>query len=310
MVHFPRWKEDRKDKWVSEVPLTHQTPFKTALHVHSLQKEKAAWELAPLREHLGENHEYREGLEKLGNDLISKELDRSKNVGSGEQADKKNDWLPFSKPDVWESALHVSQSLRTKQMDAALKLEPVYDSFSRNQHLDYYKLPLVATGSVDHIVPFQHSQNRRGLKLNRLRDAPHQKLYPNSTCNELAREFRAKNPRDASPLADNSRHPDPVLAFKAKASPAPKPPAKQPALLAQNPSRVTILEEAERPESRDKLASLQGNTSEVDTHRGNSTSSLSGTKGRLSRTFNFGRKKHKEVKEKDRVNRLLSIYFR
>lgn len=319
MVHFPRWKEDQKDRWVSEVRSANQKPFKTALHVPGLDKQKATWEVAPLRGSPGEKHEYKEGLEKLGNDLISKTLDRNKNVGVAQQVDKKHDWVPFARPDVWQSALHVSQSLRTKQMDEVLKQDPVYDGFSRNEFLDHYKQPLVRTGNVDHIVPFQHSQDRRGLKFKQLRALPEQKLYPNSTCNELARGFRLKNTRDNSPLADASRNPDYSIAFKSKASPV-LPPGKSPALLpnpakqtpglVQHPSRVTIVEEAERPESRDKLGSLNNNTSEVETNRGNSTSTLSGTKGRASKTFNFGRRKHREVKEKDRVDRLLNKYFR
>jgi hypothetical protein len=205
-------------------------------------------------------------------------------------------------------------------MDEVLKNEPVYDGFSSNKYLDYYKLPLVNSGNVDHIVPFQHSQDRRGLKFKKLRANPEQKMYPNSTCNELAREFRMKNTRDNSPLADGSRNIDYSIAFKSKAmpaqatnpkNPAPLPnPSRQNPVLAQNPSRVTIVEEAERPESKDRIGSLNNNTSEVETNRGNSTSTLSGAKGRLSRTFNFGRRKHKEVKEKDRIDRLLNIYFR
>ena len=98
-----------------------------------------------------DGYSYKEGSYKLGMDIIGKKRDKSKEIRPSS---------PFRtdlRPDVWESTLHVSQSLRTKRMDEAFKVSPVYDNFSKNKYLDYYKDNLVATGNVDHIVPFKHS---------------------------------------------------------------------------------------------------------------------------------------------------------
>ena len=142
--------------------IAYKKPFNTAATNFGLYKEKAAWAVKPVRlpESKPEDYKYIEGLEKLGDDITSKQRIKSKEIN------KKEEFLPYTREDVWKSTLHISQSLRTKQMDNVLKADPVYDHFSTNKYLKHYKQTLVDTGSVDHIVPFKHSQNYKGIQMN------------------------------------------------------------------------------------------------------------------------------------------------
>lgn len=67
-------------------------------------------------------------------------------------------FIETNKQDIWNSTLHVSQSLRTKKRDDLLGVKPIYEDFSQNDHLDFYKQGLVMSKNVDKIVPFKHSQ--------------------------------------------------------------------------------------------------------------------------------------------------------
>jgi hypothetical protein len=53
------------------------------------------------------------------------------------------------------------------------------DIFSKNNNLKNYKATLVSTTSVDHLVPFKHSNNLRGNEMNNLRPV-YDKIYKNS----------------------------------------------------------------------------------------------------------------------------------
>lgn len=83
-------------------------------------------------------------------------------------------------------------------MDDVLKADPVYDNFSTNKYLKHYKQALVDTGSVDHIVPFKHSQNYTGLQMNQLRPEVNQKMYPSTAGEELGRIYRKNRVRASS----------------------------------------------------------------------------------------------------------------
>lgn len=48
--------------------------------------------------------------------------------------------------------------MRTKKIDDFMGVNPIYNDFSKNNYLKYYKRNLVNTGNVDHIIPFKHSQ--------------------------------------------------------------------------------------------------------------------------------------------------------
>lgn len=79
-------------------------------------------------------------------------------------------------------------------MDDLLKADPVYDHFSTNQHLKYYRQPLVETGSVNHIIPFKHSHNYQGKPMENLRPDVRLRMYPSTASEELATKF-LKNKR-------------------------------------------------------------------------------------------------------------------
>jgi hypothetical protein len=181
MLSLPSWKDDNKDAWVS------LKPFKRHNQTYGLDKVKCVWNNVPLREDEKEDHHYIEGLEKLGDDFVSRKRDTKKEV------DRKREFMSYSKPDYWGSTLHVSQSLRTKAMNDLLKTQPVFDNLSTNNHLDYYRDPLVETKNVDHIVPFKHSNNVRGSAMNRYNLSPTQKMYPNSAAHELGKHHEDAN---------------------------------------------------------------------------------------------------------------------
>ena len=307
-------------------------PFSNAFHSSGSDKMKAIWELTAIREKENEDHKYIEGLEKLGDDIVSKNREKGKEVGSNDlihQIDKKNEFIPYTREDVWKSTLHVSQSLRTKQMDDLLKLDPVYDHFSENNHLAAnYKRNLVSTGNVDHIIPFKHSNNKRGLPMDKLRGGEVAKIYPSTACNELTREYRMKGSAINSPTINNT----------ASFSPAQPMPKMLGPFTPQNKGSVTevsigktlkkdkstppqkglhgvatILEEKEREiiDSHENLlkeghtASIQ--PSSVPPMSRSSMGSASRRGG--SRTY-FRRGQHKELKENDKVDKLLKVSFK
>ena len=61
--------------------------------------------------------------------------------------------------DLGQNELWVTSTMMN---DKVLKFDPVYDNFSKNDHLEYYKQNLVKTKNVDRIIPFRHSNNYRG----------------------------------------------------------------------------------------------------------------------------------------------------
>jgi len=56
------------------------------------------------------------------------------------------------------------------------------DIFSKGNNLKNYKSTLVSTKSVDHFVPYKHSNNQRGNEMNNLRPV-FDKIYKNSVIN-------------------------------------------------------------------------------------------------------------------------------
>ena len=249
--------------------------------------------MIPYRESEKEEHKYIEGLDKLGDDMLLKHREKTKEVGCSYQIDKKAEFIPYGRPDVWSTTLHVSQSMRTKAMDDLMKNDPVYDHFSTNGFLDSYKQTLVQTGNVDHIIPFKHSQNKRGLKINFLRQKETQKLYPMSACNELAKEYFLKSSiQDEEPGMNLPMHKkDSSIIMNSKNIEGT---AKLPRLGAML-SRQTIAEEGPEtiPSERDKESINRGS-------RGSVTSSIR----------RFGHRKGKEVSEKEKVDKLVKIYFK
>lgn len=89
-------------------------------------------------------------------------------------------------------------------MDDLQKIKPVYDKFSKNKHLgEDYKSNLVDTGNVDHIIPFEHSQNITAHQIRNLRPSYH-KSYPKSAQQQIANVyFTNKETEQSSVLIPN-----------------------------------------------------------------------------------------------------------
>ena len=105
MLHFPKWKADVPNKWVSLVNLWLQKkPFNSAATNFGLYKERAAWNVKPLRlpGSKSDDYKYIEGLQKLGDDITSKQRIKSKEVN------KHQEFIPYTREDVWKSTLHIS----------------------------------------------------------------------------------------------------------------------------------------------------------------------------------------------------------
>lgn len=69
----------------------------------------------------------------------------------------KNEFYATTRPDLWKSTLHHSQSHRTQDMNSLMRAKPKYEDFSKNGYLKYYKQNLVKSRNVDKIIPFKHS---------------------------------------------------------------------------------------------------------------------------------------------------------
>lgn len=129
---------------------------------------KTIWKEVPIFEEKRDS--YTDGLENVGD--VSRKREKSKEP-------KRLDFVSASKDDAIGHSHHISQSLRTKKSDKLLNMAPPYDEYSKNQKLTVYKEALLSSGSVDHVVPFNHSEGIRGKEFKELRPS-HGKLYPKS----------------------------------------------------------------------------------------------------------------------------------
>lgn len=83
----------------------------------------------------------------------------------GDLSRKREKYKEFSRPefisaiksDLWSDTLKISNSLRTSKSDKAFGIDKSFDEFSKNEKKIEYKPVLVNTRSVDHLVPFEHS---------------------------------------------------------------------------------------------------------------------------------------------------------
>lgn len=177
-------------------------------------------------------------------------------------------------------------------MDKILKNDPVYDHFSKNEFLEYYKDGLVKTGNVDHIIPFKHSQNKRGIKLDYMRQNQIPKMYPASACQELAKEYlqNSKNQKEPPSNLHPSMKRDHSIASMFRKddhlSKAPK--------IVTNISQQAIAEEGADAMASDRDSILRES-------RGSVTSSIRGR---------FGNRKAKKGSSKEKVDKLVKAYFK
>lgn len=179
-------------------------------------------------------------------------------------------------------------------MDDILKVDPVYDHFSKNKYLDTYKQNLVSTGNIDHIIPFKHSQNKTGLKMNYLRQNNSPKLYPVSASQELAKEYFHKSNQEPVDDEIGFSYPLPKKEVSLHNQSKQDQPNKLPKV-GSNLSRHVIAEEGPETIHSEKTSSV---------HRGSRGSFTSSIRGR------FGQKKGKEISEKEKVDKLVKVYFK
>lgn len=95
------------------------------------------------------NYQYIDGNEVLG------EISRK---SYPELMGARPPFIPTIKMDPQELILSHSQSLRTYQQDLALGVDTEWDKYSINKKLDKnYNDQLIKTKSMDHIIPYSHS---------------------------------------------------------------------------------------------------------------------------------------------------------
>jgi hypothetical protein len=166
MIRNPKWKVSEKKKWLTSIGFRN--------NIGRLPMGKSAWDITPMSNPFGPNEPYIGGFVQCAAKLQTKG-----NIPELEM-DPYHEFVQFSRPDVWESAGHISQSVRTGMNDRVMKMTPVTDNFSKNKHLTFYKQTLVKSKNVDHVVPFKHSNNYKGLAMLELRPM-NNKMYPKTT---------------------------------------------------------------------------------------------------------------------------------
>lgn len=141
MLYLPDWKEVQKEKWMDN----------KTFDVYPCKYEGARchppWTQHPIN-YNNQNNQYIDGFEVTGN--LSRKRDK------GQEA-KKQEFCTTLKQDLLGSTMHISKSLRTMKADKIIGVSDQYDKYSSNQLLTHYKSALISTKSVDHVVPYCHS---------------------------------------------------------------------------------------------------------------------------------------------------------
>ena len=145
MKATPNWRTFQKLK--EKVIRKQNKPFQNLTKEFSL-KTKPAWKTIPER---------LEGVEEpYAGGVHQTELNMLKERAEGDLG-KKDGFISATRPKLWETTIQASKSLRTQVVDGLMGVDPVYNHFSRNGYLGFYKEGLVKTGNVDRIIPFKHS---------------------------------------------------------------------------------------------------------------------------------------------------------
>ncbi|CAD8157342.1 unnamed protein product [Paramecium octaurelia] len=141
MAYRPNWKPTQREKWVSD------SDFKQAGGKFT---EKTAWQQIPFR-NPDDNYIYME----QENSLIEFKRMRSEGL-------EKMGKLPFNPVIKKNPYTQYSTSIRTFKQDQAFGIENK-TLFSQNSQLKNYKSALISTKSMDHIMPYNHSNNKQQI---------------------------------------------------------------------------------------------------------------------------------------------------
>ncbi|CAD8211828.1 unnamed protein product [Paramecium pentaurelia] len=161
MLTNPTWKQYDKSKWMD----------KDTFNIYNKKRyDPASWDQFPL-DYQNQSKVFVEGFEVLG-DPTRKRLK--------DQEHKRTEYITTIKEDQIETTLHISRSLRTFKADQLINEQPKFDEYSQNAKLKYYKSALIETKSIDHQIPYQHSNNFKSLEFKNLRPELKSKVFRNS----------------------------------------------------------------------------------------------------------------------------------
>ncbi|CAD8190643.1 unnamed protein product [Paramecium octaurelia] len=142
MIQKPNWKATMKEKWMSKDTFKSQS---------ANFNSKQAWSQIAYR-NPEDNFIY---LESENSQIEFKRLRQEELETSGK--------LPFNPVIRKNPYTTYSTSLRTFKQDEAFGIQEK-TMFSQNTQLKHYKSALVLTKSVDHLMPYNHSNNFQALK--------------------------------------------------------------------------------------------------------------------------------------------------
>ncbi|CAD8128107.1 unnamed protein product [Paramecium sonneborni] len=161
MLTNPSWKQNDKFKWMDN----------NTFNIYNKKNfDPSSWDQFPLS-YKNQSNVYVEGFEVLGDP----QRKRYK-----EQEHQRTEYIPTVKQDQIGTTLHISRSIRTFKADQLINEQPNFDQFSQNAKLKHYKSALIDTKSIDHLVPYQHSNNFKSLDFKNLRPELKTKIFRNS----------------------------------------------------------------------------------------------------------------------------------
>ncbi|CAD8202788.1 unnamed protein product [Paramecium pentaurelia] len=161
MLTNPTWKQDDKSKWMDN----------NTFNIYNKKRfDPSSWEQLPIN-YKNQSNVFIEGFEVLGDPSRKRYK---------EQEHKRTEYIPTVKEDQIGTTLHISRSLRTFKADQLINEQSNFDEYSQNTKLKYYKSALIETKSIDHQIPYQHSNNFKSLDFKNLRPELKTKIFRNS----------------------------------------------------------------------------------------------------------------------------------
>ncbi|CAD8094507.1 unnamed protein product [Paramecium sonneborni] len=193
MAQRPNWKPTQREKWISD------QDFKQA---GGRFLEKTAWKEMPFR-NPDDNYIYME----QENSLIEFKRMRSEGL-------EKMQKLPFNPVIKKNPYTQFSTSIRTFKQDQAFGIENK-TLFSQNSQLKNYKSALISTKSMDHIMPYNHSNNKQSIK-NLFPNVEKQYLKSSVQLGGQLKEIKFKIPNedaDEFPKMQNGQSSSPIREY-------------------------------------------------------------------------------------------------